>query len=208
MPTKNQKTTRNIIIGLFALFFLLPKRSSAITTTTNQPGENGYTPTSGTNGSKNESYLGITPTSINRGIRNNNPGNIKFYESNNWLGKIPIQNNTDALDQDGEPTFEQFEKWRYGIRAMIYLIKNRYLNEGFNTLKLILNKYDPGYNQNYLNFLSTYVGMPDNQLIQPSDESTTKKIIMAIAKFENGSAGTGQPDIITSSAYDTARNIL
>ena len=45
------------------------------------------------------------------GLRNNNPGNLRFT-SIKWVGKVPRAENIDGA-------FEQFRHLRYGIRAMI-----------------------------------------------------------------------------------------
>lgn len=52
---------------------------------------------------------------IPRGIRNNNPLNIKI--GNNWLGEV-----TDPTD----PIFEQFVSMKYGLRAA-FIILRRYI---------------------------------------------------------------------------------
>ena len=44
-----------------------------------------------------------------RGIRNNNPFNLK-RSKNRWLGKVPFELSSDK-------TFEQFESMDYGVRA-------------------------------------------------------------------------------------------
>ena len=48
-----------------------------------------------------------------RGIRNNNPFNIK-KSPNKWLGKKSVSS---------DPVFEQFETMDYGIRAGIVLLR-------------------------------------------------------------------------------------
>lgn len=169
---------------------------------------NGYTPTQGSEGSLNESYLGITPTANNRGIRNNNPGNIKFSSSNAWQGKIAMTQNTDAIDpSDGQPTFEQFSSYPYGVRAIIYLIKNSYIPNGFNTLAKIIQRY-ANTTGNYLIYVSQKTGKAPTEPISATDETTIKKLVQAIGRFENGQTATGTPEAITDLQYQTARNIL
>ena len=52
-----------------------------------------------------------------RGLRNNNPGNIRMSDTT-WQGKISKEFNTDT-----NKAFEQFESLEYGLRA---LMKNAY----------------------------------------------------------------------------------
>jgi hypothetical protein len=201
----DKKTIRNIILAGLALYLFMPKSKAS---TGNYSGlGNGYTPTNGNEGSMNESYLGLT--NAPRGIRNNNPGNIKYYATNNWQGKVNVAQNTDAIDpNDNEPTFEQFTSYPYGIRAMIYLIKNSYIANGYNTLDTILDRYDPGHSNSYLQYLSTRVNIPTTQSIGVNDETAIKKLIQALARWENGQTDPQDLEVITDIQYQTARSIL
>ena len=76
------------------------------------------------------SYLG--QSNQPRGIRNNNPGNLRI-SGNAWQGKIPTSQNTDGA-------FEQFSYYVYGVRAMIKLIGNDHTNYGLNTVAQIINR--------------------------------------------------------------------
>ena len=51
-----------------------------------------------------------------RGIRNNNPLNIKFVKRNKWTGRVPEEQKTD-------PLFEEFTDMVYGLRAAIVLLR-------------------------------------------------------------------------------------
>lgn len=75
-----------------------------------------------------------------RGIRNNNPGNIRIGSSN-WQGKIPVSENTDGA-------FEQFYEMEYGVRAMVVLINNYILWNPSITLGGIIRKYAPSSENN------------------------------------------------------------
>lgn len=81
-----------------------------------------------------------------RGIRNNNPFNIRKSE-NSWKGKIRIS---------GDKDFEQFTTIWFGLRAGFLLLRNAYLNKGFDTPLRILYKYAPckeNDTQSYLDFV-------------------------------------------------------
>ncbi len=83
------------------------------------------------------SFLGRKDKS--RGIRNNNPGNLRFVASNNWLGKIPYVENTDA-----DKAFEQFTEIKYGIRAMLRVVINN-IDKGNDTVTKIITRYAPPF---------------------------------------------------------------
>ena len=63
-----------------------------------------------------------------RGIRNNNPFNIK-RSSSRWLGKVPFKDSSDQV-------FEQFTDIDYGLRAGFILLRN-YIKRGDNTYQKI-----------------------------------------------------------------------
>lgn len=124
----------------------------------------------------NLSYLG--KNGYPRGMRNNNPGNIRVGSSP-WQGKIPLSQNTDGA-------FEQFTTYVYGIRAMI---KNL-LNYNLNTLRDIIYKWAPPGDNNdteqYVNFVALKTGISPTQPISLQDKNTLRKIVKAMAEMENG----------------------
>lgn len=67
-----------------------------------------------------------------RGLRNNNPFNIK-KSSSDWYGK-----KKDSTD----PTFEQFTCMYFGIRAGMKLLCN-YVDKGFDTPRKIIERFAP-----------------------------------------------------------------
>lgn len=70
-----------------------------------------------------------------RGIRNNNPFNIRYVKSGNtWLGKkLP--------NTDGE--FEQFTSIDYGIRAGIVLFRNYIRRHHLKNVRQFLFRFAP-----------------------------------------------------------------
>lgn len=165
---------------------------------------NGYIPFAGSEGTANESYLnGNYP----RGIRNNNPGNIKFYTSNAWQGKIPAAQNTEVRRADGTPLFEQFVSYPYGVRAMIHLIKNSYIPSGRHTLRLIMADWAPDGGANYLNYVVGKTGKGADTIISATDETTIKKLVQAIGRYENDRKGN-VPEAITDAQYVAGKNLL
>jgi len=202
---------KKIIVGGGLLFFLLLGNKSKAATSYIGPGGttnsgNGFIPTQGSEGSANESYLhGNYP----RGVRNNNPGNIKYSSSNNWQGKIPISQNTDAIDVDGEPRFEQYYGYIYGVRAMIHMLKNSYIPSGRNTLRIImLDNWAPDGGSSYLNYVVGKTGKGPDTIIASTDETTIKKLVQAIARFENNRKESYHPEVITDLQYQAARNLV
>lgn len=131
-----------------------------------------------------------------RGLRNNNPGNLRMTNIK-WQGKIPNAQNTDGA-------FEQFTDVRFGIRALIKDISGDIKNKGLNTIQLLINAYAPGSDGNnvnaYVNHVSSYTGIPITQIIGTS-KSTIMSIVKAIVAMELGSTYASK---ISQSDYNDA----
>lgn len=113
-----------------------------------------------------------------RGIRNNNPGNLKI-SSNDWKGKVPKTQNTDGV-------FEQFISPEYGIRALFIDLRSK-LNRGVNTIEKILPIYAPTTENNtaaYITSVENISGIARNKVLTVAD---LPRIIPAFIKVENGS---------------------
>lgn len=79
-----------------------------------------------------------------RGIRNNNPFNIK-RSSSSWKGKINIAKSSDKV-------FEQFITMDYGLRAGFRLLQN-YLVKGYDTPEKIIKRFAPSSENNVDRYL-------------------------------------------------------
>ena len=136
-----------------------------------------------------QNYFGNSEmlTGYPRGIRNNNPGNIEMTKTL-WKGEVPQYQNSDGR-------FKQFYNYAYGVRAAILNIK-AYFNKGIKTPRQIINRWaPPGENntENYVRFVSNYIGIPENSPIQ-YEKSTIQKLIEAIIIKENGKLYLNQSD--------------
>ena len=199
--TNNSKPILPFVVGgLFLWMIFRPKTASAggSYTPSITAGGNGFVPTRGFNGSVDESYLGLDAATTPRGIRNNNPGNVK-RGSSNWNGKIPFGQSTDQV-------FEQFEAYKYGVRVMMYELKNNYINAGYNTVDKIMRRYNPPGNVPYINYVAQRLGVGVNDTLT-ADKDTLRKLVQAIARWENGTT-TNVPETITNEQFETAWSIL
>jgi hypothetical protein len=119
-----------------------------------------------------------------RGLRNNNPGNIRYSAANDWVGKIPFSRNTDA-----GKTFEQFQYLHQGIRAKMVLIYNK-ITQGTNTIEKLITVYAPPIENNtaaYIKQVASMVGYAANVPIELTAESLIS-LCKAISYVENGSS--------------------
>lgn len=110
-----------------------------------------------------------------RGIRNNNPFNIKDFNIA-WSGKT---------GNDG--VFVTFSSAEYGIRAGMKLLINYERLHGINTVFGIINRFAPGVENptsNYVEFVAEKLGVDAQEEININQNLFL--LTDAIIKFENG----------------------
>jgi len=110
-----------------------------------------------------------------RGIKNNNPGNIRHGE--NWDGQAPTQ--TDA-------SYVQFISPEYGIRALFKNLLAYRTKLGLSTIRQIINRWAPP-NENdttsYVANVAKFTGYnPDDVLPM----TAYPELLKAIIRQENG----------------------
>lgn len=138
---------------------------------------------------------GAPMSSLPRGIRNNNPGNI---EDGPFARKMPGYAGSDGR-------FARFASPENGNTAIDSLLAS-YGARGINTVGGVINRWAPPSDNNptsdYAGFVAKGLGIDPNAQIDLSDPATRQKIGMLIGKFENGpsqrpyqvaSAGAGVP---------------
>lgn len=114
-----------------------------------------------------------------RGIRNNNPGNIRW--GSDWQGLISEEERTDK-------SFCQFQDPVYGLRAMVKIIFTYQEKYGLNTIESILHRYAPpneNNTQGYIMRVSEAIGALPKQPLKLTD-GTLKELMRAITAVENG----------------------
>jgi hypothetical protein len=118
-----------------------------------------------------------------RGIRNNNPLNIRRTAKDQWKGLRAQQ--TDA-------SFCQFERLEYGWRAAFYLLtRTYYYKYRLFTIRAIINKWAPpqeNLTSTYIANVSRLTGIPPDEPIGiPSDQPQRWMALgVAMAIQENG----------------------
>lgn len=113
--------------------------------------------------------------SQSRGLKNNNPGNIR-HSKDNWAGKSATQNDN---------SFVQFVAPEYGIRA---LYKNllSYRRDGRNTVNSIIHAWAPASENNtgaYVKAVASSMGVDLGDVLTLNQYPA---LIKAIIKHENG----------------------
>jgi hypothetical protein len=124
-------------------------------------------------------FLDLVPFMSARGIRNNNPGNIR--KGNDWLGERTAQ--TDAA-------FEEFATPEYGIRALGKVLLGYQDKYGLRTVRAIISRWAPPTENNtsaYVSSVAAAMGVgadtPISLRVQPA---LLTALVVAIIKHENG----------------------
>ena len=118
----------------------------------------------------------FTDKSLPRGIRNNNPGNIR-RTNDQWQGMRAIQTDDE---------FVQFNDAIYGFRAMARILQN-YQRRGLVTIRDIISTYAPKNENNtdvYINFVAQNVGILPDAIHDNGQQLFL--IIKYMTRFENG----------------------
>lgn len=113
-----------------------------------------------------------------RGIRNNNPLNIRI--GNTWLGER--SNPTD-------PAFEEFVAIEYGYRAAFCILRRYIRRYNKNTITAIVSTWAPSTENNtqrYIDFVAAQMKISPNETIAYSDRERMIQLVAAMQLMECG----------------------
>lgn len=120
----------------------------------------------------------VTKKKQPRGIRNNNPLNIRI--GNVWLGEVKDPTDTE---------YEQFCTMEYGLRAAFVLMRRYIRRYHLNTVTAIVSRWAPSNENNTQAYIKSVCALmkcdPDTQLLY-EDAPTMCKLVQAMAKVECG----------------------
>ena len=128
-----------------------------------------------------------------RGIRNNNPLNIRLSKDK-WQGQINANVNDNNSSLKGESDFCQFYTMEYGWRAaFVILCRTYYGKYGLKTIRDIVSRWAPAKENNteaYIRHVSDYTGIAPNKVLGSPQEHPTQWLLIgyAMAVVENGKA--------------------
>lgn len=119
-----------------------------------------------------------TPKQIPRGIRNNNPLNIRI--GNVWLGEVAAPT---------DPDFEQFVGMEYGLRAGFVLLRRYIRHYGKDTIRSIISTWAPSTENNteaYIQRVASSMNIDADEPIRYEDEKTMCQLVAAMCLVECG----------------------
>jgi len=121
----------------------------------------------------------ITPpvAHVPRGIRLNNPGNVRRVDGLIWKGQEQTQD---------DPDFVQFVTPEYGIRAICRIMRS-YKREGLNTISQAIGRWAPQSENNTSAYISEVCSSCQLGANDPVDfDQIMPQLIKAIIFQENG----------------------
>lgn len=113
-----------------------------------------------------------------RGIRNNNPLNIRI--GNVWLGEV--KHPTDK-------SFEQFISMEYGIRAGFVILRRYIRRYGINTIAEIVSRWAPSSENNtkaYISAVTSRTHLNPDIPVRFEDKEVMCSIVSAMIEVECG----------------------
>jgi hypothetical protein len=138
-----------------------------------------------------------------RGIRNNNPGNIRLSRTV-WQG----QRSPQQADRD----FVEFTAPVYGLRALMKLLLTYCLKYNLDTAESIINRFAPPHENatdNYIRCVAKMMGVKRTEKINLASKPALIALARAIVLHENGRPPPDMPPGWYSPAlYEQAASLL
>lgn len=119
-----------------------------------------------------------TRKKLPRGIRNNNPLNIRI--GNTWVGEV-----TSPTDHE----FEQFVEMKYGVRAAFIILRNYIKRHKQDTISKIIARWAPANENNtakYIKTVSERSMIPTKERLSFENMPQMVKLFQAMCYVENG----------------------
>lgn len=121
----------------------------------------------------------MTRKSMPRGLRNNNPGNIR-KNSIVYAGEI-VPSRDDS--------FKQFTTMAYGYRAMFVVLHTYARRYGLDTIAKMIARYAPAnenHTEAYINAVAESAGVPAHGHVTSTNGDVMIPIVAAMSRVENG----------------------
>jgi hypothetical protein len=121
-----------------------------------------------------------------RGIRNNNPGNIRLSKTA-WQGQKSPQ---------ADPEFVEFMSPAYGLRALMKTLLTYHLKYGLDTVESVLNRWAPPYENDtdrYVIDVARVVKVKRTEKINLTSKPVLMALAGGIALHENGRPPPDRP---------------
>ena len=117
-----------------------------------------------------------------RGIRNNNPGNIRNSDATDWQGEVKKSEKKDNA-------FEEFEDMAHGYRALIKLLQNYRKKYDCKTIADFISRWAPRTEHDtaaYIQRVCREMQVAATYVPDVNDKTTMCSFAAAISQVENG----------------------
>ncbi len=125
-----------------------------------------------------------TIAAVARGLRNNNPGNVREAPGGGdaWRGER-------ATDDD--TAFEEFAEMKWGVRAALVVFRNYQTRYGLRTVAELIARWAPPVENDTASYVASVakrVGVAPNVPIDLRNRDTAFDFLRAVFRHENGVA--------------------
>ena len=122
-------------------------------------------------------------------MKRNNPGNIRaFIDASGNISKPFYGETTPDIKPGNKSGFRVFDTTPAGYRALFKVLKNNYLESGYDTIRKIFPRYAPATDNNdpnhYINFVEAKTNIPRDRKLSTYAELIP--IVKAITEMEHG----------------------
>lgn len=136
-----------------------------------------------------------------RGVRNRNPGNLRYKMEWGWKGVVGVDDKQFAI-------FESAEWGLYHFGKQL----ERYKKRGIDTLAKIIPVYAPKSDNNdeaaYIRSVETQTGIDKNTVLDLHNRIVMEKLMRAFTRHEQGMPPNGLDDWYDDATYDRALDLL
>ena len=136
-----------------------------------------------------------------RGIRNNNPGNIRL-SGVKWQGQKP---------QQEDVSFVEFTAPVFGLRALMRLMLTYHIKYRLDTIESIINRFAPPYENatdHYIFSVAKRMGVGRGVVVDVTAKHVLTGLARAITLHENGRPPVGRPPCwYDNGVYDAAATL-
>src|SRR4030095_4174171 len=148
--------------------------------------------------------LGVPRERLPAGMRNNNPGNIKYVRGLNYPGLVGPSENTDQ----GDPQMV-FESPAYGMKAASSLAMRKYHGGKRTAMDLIAGDmgWTPGNRQAAANIAST-MGIDPNEDLRLNDPQRMQSFLRALTLQEHGNASKLYGDDVYAGSINSDGSVV
>lgn len=113
-----------------------------------------------------------------RGIRNNNPGNIRHGDK--WRG---------LADKQTDASFCVFKAPEWGLRALVKILRNYQTKHGLKTVESIINRFAPQIENDTSSYILSVCQVLDvkpRDVIDVFEPGIMINLLKAVIRHENG----------------------